>query len=306
MKKENINAKRGYFYSVASAVIFGVTPLIAKMIYARGGNAISLVFYRFFLPIPILYIAAIKTGCEDMRLSISDLKKLLIIVLGYSATPLLLYSSYNYISVGAASTLHFTYPVFIMIGLACFYKLKPKRIELISVIIAMIGIFMIMDIDQLDSFIGFTLAFVSGITYAVYSFYLDKSGLNRMNIFKICFYMAILSSFIVLVFSLLTQSFVYSFSLETWVLTFGFAVSISVIAVVFYQMGIKLIGSQKTSILSTFEPLTSIVLGLVFFSEVLTLQKSIAIICIITASVLLAVFGGDKKLKADNADKLSN
>lgn len=300
MRDGKIDSKKGYFFAIASAVIFGVTPLIAKMIYARGGNAISLVFYRFFLPIPILYFAAIKTGCKDMKLSISDFKKILIIVFGYATTPLLLYSSYNYISVGAASTLHFTYPVFIMIGLALFYKLKPKKIEVISVIIAMIGILMIMDFKELDSFIGFALAFISGITYAVYSFYLDKSGLNKMNIFKICFYMAIFSSILVLVFSLVTQSFVYRFSLETWILTFGFAVFISVIAVVFYQMGIKLIGSQKTSILSTFEPVTSIVLGLVFFSELITLQKAVAILCIITASLLLAVYGGDKNTQIHN------
>lgn len=300
MRDGKIDSKKGYFFAIASAVIFGVTPLIAKMIYARGGNAISLVFYRFFLPIPILYFAAIKTGCKDMKLSISDFKKILIIVFGYATTPLLLYSSYNYISVGAASTLHFTYPVFIMIGLALFYKLKPKKIEVISVIIAMIGILMIMDFKELDSFIGFALAFISGITYAVYSFYLDKSGLNKMNIFKICFYMATFSSILVLVFSLVTQSFVYRFSLETWILTFGFAVFISVIAVVFYQMGIKLIGSQKTSILSTFEPVTSIVLGLVFFSELITLQKAVAILCIITASLLLAVYGGDKNTQIHN------
>lgn len=300
MRDGKIDSKKGYFFAIASAVIFGVTPLIAKMIYARGGNAISLVFYRFFLPIPILYFAAIKTGCKDMKLSISDFKKILIIVFGYATTPLLLYSSYNYISVGAASTLHFTYPVFIMIGLALFYKLKPKKIEVISVIIAMIGILMIMDFKELDSFIGFALAFISGITYAVYSFYLDKSGLNKMNIFKICFYMAIFSSILVLVFSLVTQSFVYRFSLETWILTFGFAVFISVIAVVFYQMGIKLIGSQKTSILSTFEPVTSIVLGLVFFSELITLRKAVAILCIITASLLLAVYGGDKNTQIHN------
>lgn len=297
MEKENINNKMGYFYAIVSAIIFGATPLIAKMIYARGGNAISVVFYRFFLPIPILYLAAVKTGCKDMKLTSLELKQILIIVFGYATTPLLLYSSYNYITVGVASTLHFIYPVIIMIGLAVFYKLKPKRIEVISVIIAMIGILMIMDFKELDSFIGFILAFLSGITYAVYSFYLDKSGLNKMNIFKICFYMAIFSSVLVLAFALATESFVYRFSMETWILTFGFAVSISVIAVVFYQMGIKLIGSQKTSILSTFEPVTSIVLGLIFFSELITVQKAIAIICIITASILLAVFGGEKEIQ---------
>ncbi len=277
--------------AVASAVIFGVTPLIAKIIYAAGGNAISLVFYRFFLPIPLLYYAARKTGCKDMSISKSELLKIFVVVAGYASTPLLLYSSYNYISVGAASTLHFIYPVFIMLGLAVFYKLKPNRIEVISVIIAMIGIMLIMDFTELNNFIGFILAFSSGITYAVYSFYLEKSGLNVMNTFKLIFYIAIFSSIPVLVYSLLTKSFVYQYSLKSWLLIALFAFSISVIAVVFYQSAIKLIGSQKTSILSTFEPVTSIVIGFMFFSEFITFKKGVAIICIITASILLAVYG---------------
>lgn len=281
----------GYLMAIASAVIFGATPLIAKLIYADGGNAISLVFFRFFLPIPILFFAAKKSGCKDMCITTSEFFKILIIVSGYASTPLLLYSSYNYISVGAASTLHFIYPVFIMIGLAVFYKLKPNRIEVISVIIAMIGIILIMDFTELNSLIGFILAFVSGITYAVYSFYLDKSGLNVMNTFKLIFYIAILSSIPVLIYAMLTKSFIYQYSLRSWLLIALFAFSISVIAVVFYQSAIKIIGSQKTSILSTFEPVTSIIIGLMFFSEYITLKKGIAIICIIAASILLAVYG---------------
>ena len=42
-----------------SAIIYGVIPLITKIIYEFGFDAISISFFRFFLMIPILLVICI-------------------------------------------------------------------------------------------------------------------------------------------------------------------------------------------------------------------------------------------------------
>ena len=50
-----INKNLGFIAVIISAIVFGSMPLLAKIIDLNGGNAPSLIFYRFFLSLPILY-----------------------------------------------------------------------------------------------------------------------------------------------------------------------------------------------------------------------------------------------------------
>ena len=61
----------------------------------------------------------------------------------------------------------------------------------------------------------------------------------------------------------------------------------TVIALSLFQLGVALCGGVKTSLLSTFEPLTSIVLGILIFREPMTLRIGIGIILILISTVLL-------------------
>ena len=59
-------------------------------------------------------------------------------------------------------------------------------------------------------------------------------------------------------------------------------------AVVLYQLGTKYIGPQKTALFSTFEPLTSVVIGITVYKEALTLRTAAGLISILAAVILLA------------------
>ena len=47
---------KGYFLTILSAMIFGFTPILAKMTYSMGSNGITMAFYRHLFVIPILFI----------------------------------------------------------------------------------------------------------------------------------------------------------------------------------------------------------------------------------------------------------
>ena len=46
---------KGYFLTILSAVIFGFTPILAKITYSMGSNGITMAFFRHLFVIPILF-----------------------------------------------------------------------------------------------------------------------------------------------------------------------------------------------------------------------------------------------------------
>ena len=68
----------------------------------------------------------------------------------------------------------------------------------------------------------------------------------------------------------------------------GLFCCVATAASLLFQVGNKYIGAQSASMLSTFEPLTSVVVGILVYHEVLTVRLGIGILCILLAVLLLA------------------
>ena len=108
------------------------------------------------------------------------------------------------------------------------------------------------------------LAFSSGITYAFYVLYYTKSDLTALDPYKLSIYLSAFGSALLLAAALATGQMVIRLPLKAWGMIIGFAFMVSFLATVFFQIGAKKIGPEKASLLSTFEPLTSVLAGVAF------------------------------------------
>ena len=117
---------KGYIFAIASAVIYGLMPLMAKLIYADGVTPMTLVFLRNLFALPSLAILALSTQ-KTLKVPVRVLPKLSFISLfGCTLTPTLLFSSYNYIASGTATVFHFIYPALVALGGILFFKKKVE------------------------------------------------------------------------------------------------------------------------------------------------------------------------------------
>jgi len=270
-------------------------PIGAKFVYAGGGNSFSLVLYRSLFALPALFILMLRNKDISMKVTKNEIKKIIILVVGGLAlTPILLFSSYNFVSSGMATTIHFVYPIFVLFGCAIFFGDKISFVKILCVVLCMIGIIFLCSPLDGGSFLGLSLAFVSGITYSFYIIYLDKSGLKSMYHFKLGFYAAIVSCIVMLIFTVATGQLVVSMTPSAWIATFVFANAITVGAVVLFQIGVRTVSSQKAAILSTFEPITSILVGMLFMREIFTAKIGIGSLLIIISVIILTKFDNEK------------
>jgi drug/metabolite transporter (DMT)-like permease len=263
-------------------------PLIVKNIYIQGGNAITVTFLRALLSLPVLYVLMKREG-GTLRVPLKRLRKLVILALGFASTTILLFTSYAYISSGTATTIHFVYPVFVLLGSIIFFKEPFDRVKFLCVLLCTWGILMFYTPGETGSVIGLILAFASGLTFAFYVIYLDKSGLKSIKPFTLGFYLAAVTSVELFFYAVLTNQLVLDMTLKGWALSGVLAISVSVGAVVLFQVGLRQVGAQSTSILSTFEPVTSIIIGVIMFSEPLGIKSIIGVGLILTSVIWLTI-----------------
>lgn len=291
---------KGYLLVILSAVIYGFMPLGAKIIYADGVNPISLVLYRNCLSIPLLALL-VKVSGEPMGIGLRDEKKIFLLALfGSGITPILLFASYNHISSGMATVLHFIYPAAVVVAGVAFLKEKMRISQLICVLICTAGVCIFYAPGGSFNLLGSCLALLSGITYAGYILLLDKFHITSISVFKLCLYISINCSAILLTTCLLTDSLTLPNSPTGWLACVAFSLCVAIGAVGLFQSGTMIIGAQRASILSTFEPITSLVVGVLVFHEQLTGRSIVGALLILSAVALIAVgdMRGSKQRKA--------
>lgn len=279
---------KGLLATMISAVFFGFIPLFVKTICAGGGNSVSAAFYRFFLSVPILYIY-LKAQGISMRITRTEFAKIaLITIFGYGGTAVLLFSSYNFIPSGMSTTIHFMYPVFTILGCMIFFKEKVSPLKLLCVALCFGGILLFYNGESGGSVLGMALSFLSGVTYAFYTIYLEKSGLQKMENLKLIFYMNTVAAAMILVMALLTAQFTLRLTPLAWGTAAFFATATSLIGVLGYQIGVKCIGPQNAAILSTFEPITSVIVGVLVYREAFSARTLLGCLCVLSAVVIVA------------------
>ena len=286
---ENKKLFKGYAFIILSAVIFGLMPLMAKYVYADGVTPATMVLFRNLFSMPVLALLALSSK-GSLKLSPKELPKIsLIALMGCCLTPLLLFSSYNYIPSGTATVFHFIYPAAVVLGELIFFHSKLGYGRIISVIMCVGGIALFYDPSSATDPLGSLFALMSGLTYAIYIILLAGYKNKERSVFAFSFFVSAISTVVMLAVCLLTDQLALPRSPFGWCLSIFFALIVNVGAVVLFQRGTFLIGGSRASVLSTLEPITSVFAGVLFMNEKINIFTLIGTLLVIAASVLIAL-----------------
>ena len=287
---------KGIVLTMLSSITFGFAFTLGPMTYGAGGsNPVTLTFLRNFLSLPFLLLIVLFLKV-DVRVTKNQLKNLAILgFIGNSITTLMLNIAFAHIDVGIVTPIHFTYPIFVTLGCVLFFHEKLSKQKIIALVIAMsgIGCFFIESLNSASfnssTLIGLILAVASGAFYAFYIIFMDKSGLKSESPFKITFYVAIASSIGMFFYGISTNQLVLSsLTTKSWIISAVFAFLCTVVALSLLQVGIKHIGASEAAVISTFEPITSVIFGILLLNEKITPIKIIACILIFSGVLILS------------------
>ena len=176
-------------------------------------------------------------------------------------------------------------------------KSKPVLKDWFALTIGAIGVALMLDLEQmnLDKLVsGGNIYFVlAGLTYALFT--VAASYMRNIHVLTINFYVCLIGFFIDWnlsydsshLFTLGSMDYIF------WVniLFVSFIAGTAITAL--YYMGLRVIGSKKSSAFSILTPFFAIALGAIFFEEMITIKNAIGILMAVSALAVL----NDLKIK---------
>lgn len=278
---------KGYFFVIFSAVIFGSLPALVKSIYAEGVNSLSVILWRNLFSAPL---AGIIACCQHktLRIPAKALPSVAAVgLMGCCVAPLLLFSSYFFIGAGIATVFHFVYPAVVVLGGVLCYRERMNPGHLISVVMCVVGVCLFYTPGEPLDWRGSVLALVSGVAYAVYILLLAHFKYREITGYLLSFYIFSINAAVMLVVCLALDMLTVPASLTGWLLCLLLAVAVNVCAVAMFQKGTFLIGGPQASVLSTLEPITGVLVGVMVFQETMSPLNGLGSALVILAGVII-------------------
>lgn len=284
---KNKNEVIGVCFAILSAVIYGCQPLFAKLLYAEGMTSLSVVLFRNIIVFPILLVY-----CFIKKINLFSKKQFFLAIMagffGSSLTPLLLFSSYNYIPSGTTTTIHYLYPTIVFLVAAIIYKERLNLVKIMCLILSTLGVILLYWGNTVLDFTGISFAFLSAITFAIYTTILGRTSLREMNPFLLSLFCSGSSIIALLPVSLLSGEFIPPRSANGYLILLAVAILVSIFALLMFKQATKYIGGERSSVLSTFEPVTSIIIGTLLFHEHLTVSVLMGMVVILISVIILS------------------
>lgn len=291
---------KGYIYGIVAAAAYGLNPVFAVPLYDAGMDPDSVLFFRYLFALPMVAVTMLARG-RGLRVHSREVLPLVIMGIIMAISSLTLFSSYNHMDAGIASTLLFVYPIMVAFMMAAYYKEKISMHILLCLFMALGGVFMLYDSNNSSSMnlIGTVLVMISALSYAIYIVGINTTRLKGLATLKVTFYVLF---FGVVIFAMrLYYNGNVSFPAEwyQWGNILALAFFPTVVSLACTTRAIRYIGSTPTAILGAFEPVTAVALCVLFLGEALTIKEFVGMLLIILA-VTLVVEGGKRTGKLLN------
>jgi len=283
--------RKGILITALSAAGFGAMPVIAQFAYSYGSNVTTLLFLRFAIA-SFIFLLILKLSNTTYDISKKDTIRLIFLgAVGYGLLSSLYFFGISLIPASLSGFLLYSYPAIVTL-LAFLGQEEPLyRENFISLIVAIIGLAMVLGpVFTTINLLGVGSILAAAFVYAIYILASNRV-LKRVNWLPGSTVVTISAAF----FFLITGSFrgnlhLNQISTEIMLSGIGLAIFSTIVAVAGFYLGISLIGPSRASIVSSVEPLVTVVLSALFFAERLTFTQFFGGLLIILSIIILNKF----------------
>jgi drug/metabolite transporter (DMT)-like permease len=248
-----------------SAISFGTLAIFGRYAYAGGLDTFTLLFLRFSFATILMIILLV-----GQRQGLPRGKLLWQLVgmgaIGYVGQSFCYLSAIKYASVGLVALLLYLYPVFVAILSSIFLKTKITLLKFTALALATFGAILTAN-PQGGQWLGIFLALAAALIYSIY-IVIGAGVMKKVSPLQ--------SSTIIFASASLVYGAITSIhgaqwpsSQTGWLAIAGLTLIATVIPVATFLAGLKRIGPTNAAMLSTLEPLVTVLLAALLFGELL-------------------------------------
>lgn len=284
----------GIFYACISSASFGFSPLFSIGLLAAGLSNSDVLSYRWALAAIVLMVYAAVKG-KTLRINSLDEAWKIALLSGLRAlTSVTLLIGYANIASGIASTINFMYPVIVVFWMMLVHGEQKSWINLAAIALSILGVYLMASGDGLkieggNTALGLACSIISAVSFAAYYILMKRTRADKIEVVKFTTWIMIMCAVYFIISGLIVDggiTLVHDGKL--WLYILGLALWSTMISNFTGVKAVRRIGPTLTSILGALQPLTAVILGVLFLDEHLGF-KSIAGIVLILVSVLMVV-----------------
>ncbi len=280
----------GVLLCCLSALLYGLNAVLIKLasedlsvpliLCFRGGLAVLLLA----LPMRRRKISVLPASARQ------GLLLALHTFCGFILTTVLLNMAYLCLPVGAVTTIHYLYPLLVYLGSALFWKV-PFTWRVLPILLAvLVGATLLAEPTGLGgNGLGVLLAVASSVTWAFHMLCLEHTPLRMEPPLRLVFWQGSMSIVVGMAAQLLTEGRIPIPDPASLGVLLCSALCALIGAGTLLSLGIRRIGSGPASVLSVFEPVGSILFGLIFLRELPTPRQWLGILVILSAVLALLI-----------------
>lgn len=293
-KKKRRITLNGIFYACISSASFGFSPLFSIGLLAAGLSNSDVLSYRWALAAIVLMVYAAVKG-KTLRINSLDEAWKIALLSGLRAlTSVTLLIGYANIASGIASTINFMYPVIVVFWMMLVHGEQKSWINLAAIALSILGVYLMASGDGLkieggNTALGLACSIISAVSFAAYYILMKRTRADKIEVVKFTTWIMIMCAVYFIIGGLIVNggiTLVHDGRL--WLYILGLALWSTMISNFTGVKAVRRIGPTLTSILGALQPLTAVILGVLFLDEHLGF-KSIAGIVLILVSVLMVV-----------------
>ena len=285
------NRNAGPVLIILAGCFWGSMGIFVRKLSDYGFSPIQIVSIRITVAALAFALLLLVKDRSGFRIALRDLPLFLGLGLGSVLFFTVCYfSAIEMMPLSTAAILLYTSPIWIMLMSVLFFREKLNRTKLIALALAFAGCIFVSGISGGGLTItGLLLGLGSGIGYGLYSI-LGTIALRKYSPYTVTTYtflIAAAGSWFVCSPADLISRFAAGNPVEIALFSCLTGLVTAVIPFLAYTLGLRTVEASKAGILATIEPMVATLVGMIVFSEPLTLLSGLGIVLILTAVILL-------------------
>ena len=294
-KKRRRIALNGIFYASISSASFGFSPLFSLALISAGLWNLDVLSYRWAVAAIVLVVYAFAKK-KTLRLTTFDETwKILLLSALRAITSITLLIGYENIASGIASTINFMYPVVVTLCMMIFFGEQKSWINIGAITISLIGVYLMASGDGLrveggNTALGLACSLISAFSFAAYYIVMKRTKADKIEAVKFSTWMMLFSAIYFIIGSFAVSGKITMVTdLKSWLNILGLGLWATMVSNFTGVKAVRRIGPTFTSILGALQPLTAVILGILFLNEHPSLKTFAGIsIILITETMIVA------------------
>ena len=293
-KKKRRITLNGLFYACISSASFGFSPLFSIGLITAGLTNSDILSYRWSLAGIVLMIYAMVKKKSLRFNSFDEVWKIGVLSMLRALTSVTLLIGYANIASGVATTINFMYPVIVVLCMMLFHGEQKSWVNLGSIALSILGVYLLasgegLKIEGGKTALGLGCSLISAVSFAAYYILMKRLRADKIEVVKFTTWIMLLSAIYFIIGGFIAHGRIAIVTDgKSWLYILGLSLWATMVSNFTGVKAVRRIGPTLTSIMGALQPLTAVLLGVLFLDEHLGV-RTIAGIGIIMTAVILVV-----------------